>query len=73
MNCTEYKELLVAYVEGLLEDSEKQAVVEHLKDCSSCRSEVEELRSLHDRLVINGKALAQSDLENNVMNQIVRE
>ncbi len=73
MNCTEYKELLVAYVEGLLEESEKQTVAEHLKDCPSCRSEVEELRSLHDRLITNGKAVAQSDLENNVMNQIVRE
>jgi len=73
MNCTEYKELLVAYVEGLLEESEKQTVAEHLKDCSSCRSEVEEMRSLHDRLITNGKAVAQSDLENNVMNQIVRE
>ncbi len=73
MNCTDYKELLVAYVEGLLEESEKKAVAEHLKDCSSCRSEVEEMRSLHDRLITNGKAVAQSDLENNVMNQIVRE
>jgi len=73
MNCTEYKELLVAYVEGLLEESEKQTVAEHLKDCSSCRSEVEELRSLHDRLITNGKAVARSDLENNVMNLIVRE
>jgi predicted anti-sigma-YlaC factor YlaD len=73
MNCTEYKELLVAYVEGLLEESEKQTVAEHLKDCPSCQSQVKDLRGLHDRLVENGKALAQSDLENSVMNQIVRE
>jgi len=73
MNCTEYKELLVAYVEGLLEESEKQTVAEHLKNCPSCQSQVKDLRDLHDRLVGNGKALAQSDLENNVMNQIVRE
>jgi outer membrane lipoprotein-sorting protein len=73
MNCTEYKELLVAYVEGLLEESEKQAIAEHLKDCSSCRTEVEELRNLHDRLIANGKSVAHSDLENDVMNQIVRE
>ncbi len=39
MNCEETKELLVAYVEGLLEDSEKQAVAEHLKDCSACQAE----------------------------------
>jgi outer membrane lipoprotein-sorting protein len=73
MKCTESKELLVAYVEGLLEGSEKQAVAEHLKDCSACQAELQELKSLHDRLVTNGKALAQSNLEKNVMNQVIRE
>ena len=73
MNCEESKELLVAYFEGLLEDSEQQAVEEHLKDCSSCQAELQELKGLHDRLVTNGKALAQSNLEKDVMNQLIRE
>ena len=73
MNCEESKELLVAYVEGILEDSEKQAVAEHLKDCSACQAELKELTGLHDRLVTNGKTLAQSNLEKDVMNQVIRE
>ena len=73
MNCEKSKELLVAYVEGLLEDSEKQAVEEHLKDCSACQTELQELTGLHDRLVTNGKAVAQSNLEKDVMNQVIRE
>ena len=73
MNCEESKELLVAYVEGLLEDSEKQAVAEHLKDCSACQAELQELTGLHDRLVTNGKTLAQSNLEKHVMNHVIRE
>jgi len=73
MNCEESKELLVAYFEGLLEDSEQQAVEEHLKDCSACRAELQELKGLHDRLVTNGKAVAQSNLEKDVMNQVIRE
>ena len=73
MNCEKCKELLVAYVEELLEEPGKQSVAEHLKDCPSCQSQIEELRGLHDRLVRNGKALARGDLENDVMNQIVRE
>jgi hypothetical protein len=73
MNCAESKELLVEYVEGLLEDSEKQAVAEHLKDCSACQAEFKELADLRDRLVTNGKALAQSSLEKDVMNQVIRE
>ena len=73
MKCTESKELLVAYFEGLLEDSEQQAVDEHLKDCSACQAELQELKGLHDRLVTNCKALAQSNLEKDVMNQVIRE
>jgi hypothetical protein len=73
MNCTKCKELLIAYVEGLLDESPKQTVAEHLKDCPACRTEADELTALQERLVRNGKALAQSDLENNVMNKIVRE
>ena len=73
MNCTKCKELLIAYVEGLLDESPKQTVAEHLENCPSCRTEAEELTGLQERLVRNGKALGQSDLENDVMNQIVRE
>ncbi len=73
MNCAECKEILVAYLEGLLAEDQKQAVAEHLKDCRSCQAEVKQLTSLQERLVSNGRVVAQSDLENNVMNQIVRE
>ena len=73
MNCTKCKELLIAYVEGLLEEPQKQTIAEHLKNCPACRSQADELAGLQERLVRNGKVLAQSDLENNVMNKIVRE
>ena len=73
MNCAECKEILVAYLEGLLAESEKQAVAEHLKDCRACQAEAKQLTSLRDRLLSNGRVVAQSDLENDVMNQIVRE
>jgi outer membrane lipoprotein-sorting protein len=73
MNCAECKEILVAYLEDLLAEPQKQAVTEHLKDCRSCQAEAKQLTNLRDRLVSNGRTVAQSDLENNVMNQIVRE
>ncbi|MHC4630476.1 MAG: zf-HC2 domain-containing protein [Planctomycetota bacterium] len=73
MNCAECKEILVVYLEGLLAGPQKQAVAEHLKDCRSCQAEVKELTSLRDRLVDNGRAVAQSDLEDEVLNRIVRE
>ncbi len=73
MNCAECKELLVVHLEGLLEESQEQAVLEHLGKCEMCRAELAGLQTLQQRLVNNGKALAQSDLEDNVMNRIIRE
>ncbi|MBN2129403.1 MAG: zf-HC2 domain-containing protein [Sedimentisphaerales bacterium] len=73
MNCDECKELLVLDVEGLLEEAQKQAVAEHLAGCQACRAEREELGTLQQRLVANGKAVTQSNVENEVMNRIIRE
>jgi len=73
MNCNECKERLVLDIEGLLEEAQKQAVAEHLKNCESCRAEREELGTLQQRLVANGKAVARSNVEDEVMNRIIRE
>ena len=78
MNCTECRELLIEYIEGLLDESQKQtpigqAVAEHLKNCPNCLAEMNELKKLNERLVNNGKQVSQSNLENNVMNLIIRE
>jgi len=73
MNCLECKELLVAYVEGLLAEQQKQAVQSHLTACPSCRAEESDLKSLRDRLATNGRIFAQSRLEDKVLNRIIRE
>jgi predicted anti-sigma-YlaC factor YlaD len=73
MNCAECKELLVAYVEGLLDETEKRSVAQHLKDCAACGAELEEINNLRRRLIQNGKTLAHSDLEDKVLDRIVRE
>ena len=73
MNCTECKELMTAYVEGLLAGSEKQLMESHLADCPPCRAELTELTALRDRLTANAKSFGQSDLEDKVLNRIIRE
>jgi outer membrane lipoprotein-sorting protein len=73
MNCAEYQELLVVYLEGLLAGAEKQAVEEHLNACETCRTELQGLQTLQQRLARNGAALAQTNLEDEVMNRIIRE
>lgn len=73
MNCEKCKELLVVYLEGLLEESPKQEVTKHLKECRNCQEELEQITNLRSRLVKNGATVAQSNLEDEVMNRIVRE
>ena len=73
MNCAECQELLVLYIEQLLDDSQRQAVEQHLNACQACRKELEGLQTLQDRLVTNGKAVAQTSVEDQVMNRIIRE
>jgi hypothetical protein len=73
MNCEEYKEILVEYIEGLLDESRTQQVAEHLKNCPNCRTEAQQLSNLHERLVKNGKNASRSNLEDQVMDRIVRE
>ncbi|MGE5293780.1 MAG: anti-sigma factor family protein, partial [Solirubrobacterales bacterium] len=73
MNCTECRELLVAYFEGLLEESQERAVEEHLKGCEACRAELKELQTLRQSLVRSARATAEADLEERVMNRIIQE
>jgi len=72
MNCAESKELLVAYVEGFLDGSQKLTLAEHLKSCRVCQAELKEVQRLQERLVKNGETLAHRDLEDEVMNQVIR-
>ncbi len=73
MNCVECRELLVGYIEGLLDAGSNEAVKSHLDTCAECRRELEEITSLQERLVSNGDSHNQKDLENTVMDRIVRE
>jgi anti-sigma factor RsiW len=73
MNCAECQEQLVPYIEQLLDDAQAEQVARHVKACPSCQAELEGLATLQGRLVSNGKAAAQSDLEEEVMNRIIRE
>lgn len=73
MNCAEYKELLAGYIEGLLDSHQSEAVRLHLNDCADCRKELEQITAIQNRLVANGRLAGQNDLENAVMDRILRE
>jgi len=73
MNCTECRELLVGYFEGLLDTNENEAVKMHLNTCADCRKELEEISSLQKRLTASGIEQNKIGFENAVMDKIVRE
>ncbi|MBW8035473.1 MAG: zf-HC2 domain-containing protein [Planctomycetes bacterium] len=73
MNCTECKEKLVELIEGLLSDTQRQTVQEHLKGCQQCRGEFKELKELNERLASDGKTWQQTDLEDAVFNRVIRK
>lgn len=64
---------MVAGLEGLLKEPERQSLVDHLKVCQTCRAEFKGLQTLRQRLVGDGKTLAQSSVEDEVMDRILRE
>ncbi len=73
MNCAECKELLVGFLEGLVDEAEKEKISEHVSGCANCRAELEKLEKLQKSLISNGESLGQSDLEAEVFNRILRE
>ncbi|MBN2319232.1 MAG: zf-HC2 domain-containing protein [Acidobacteria bacterium] len=73
MNCSECKNLLIEYAEGLLDAHPKEAVERHLEECPECRKEAENIRVLRDRLIKNSMDSRSIDLEVMVMDRIDRE
>jgi hypothetical protein len=73
MNCTECKEMLAAYIEGLIEDIERVELEEHLNRCPLCRQELSEFKALHQKLTESSRNWQQTDLENDVINRVIRE
>jgi hypothetical protein len=73
MNCAECRELLVGFLEGLVDQAEKERVREHIRSCAGCTAELEKLEKLHKSLISNGEALGESDFEAEVFNRILRE
>lgn len=73
MNCTECQENLVAYLEDVLPEEEKQQVAAHLQSCPTCSDEASEHTRLRDRLLADGKALGSVPLDTCVMDRILRE
>ena len=71
MNCTKCKEKLVELLEGLLPESQRRVVEEHLKDCQQCQAELEELKEVNERITADSETWQQTNLEDAVFNRII--
>jgi hypothetical protein len=73
MNCSQCRELLVPYIEGLLDGQDKQLVEAHLKKCPSCKAEAEDFTRLHNSLTSAHTKFERTKLETNVSDRILKE
>ena len=48
MEHTEIKRLIASYHEGMLDDSQKEQVEEHIRTCPECRQEFEEMKKFEE-------------------------
>ena len=53
-SCADLDELRSAYVDGALEDSDRERLLTHLVDCADCRRDVAEMRHLRSLLTAAG-------------------
>jgi hypothetical protein len=73
MNCNECKNLLIEYIEDLLDAARKRDIEKHLEECPVCMKEAENMQALQARLVQNTLAYGPIDLEDKVMDRILKE
>ena len=73
MNCIDCKEKLTELLEGLLPETQRQTIEEHLKDCRQCQAEWKELKDLGERLTSGSQTWQQTNLEDVVFNRIIRQ
>lgn len=73
MTCQDWCNELVAYLEGLLDETPRSQLESHLAQCPACQGELWELRQLTDRLAREGFAVPPVCLDSAVMDRLLRE
>ena len=66
MNCKDIEEKLIDYIDGELSSEESKKIKDHLKNCSNCKNEHEELKSAIDYVVNNSNSInSEKDIKLN--------
>lgn len=70
MNCSEYRELFAAYLDGLLAERDAFDLEVHVSACEKCNRELLETRRLTSALSQRGRVLGSTSLETGVMERL---
>jgi outer membrane lipoprotein-sorting protein len=70
-SCSDYHDLLVAYIEGLLDDASCRDIELHVARCSSCRAKLDEYIKLNARIKQKAAPFSRKDFDVSVMNKIL--
>ena len=73
MNCSQCREQLAAYLEGLLDRDETSQFESHLAECPQCSRELDEIEQLVGQLADRASGAFADSLEPQVMYRILRE
>ncbi len=72
MNCQEYQQQSVAYLEGLLNKPMRRGVEVHLQACRVCKAYYDTTTQLHNRLTSDSNIWGAKSLVEPIMDRIVR-
>ena len=73
MTCQDCRMELVAYLEGLLDETSQGQLESHLAQCAACHDELWELRQLTDRLARETRHVPPVCLDHKVIDRLFRE
>ena len=70
MECEKYRELISLYIDGELNESEENELLEHIKNCPLCEKELKELTAISEMLKSAEKEEPPKNFHNDVMAKI---
>lgn len=71
--CHKYKDLMSLYIDGLLQDGEKQELEQHIEDCPYCAQELKELKQVVERIQSEPQIELPENFHNEFMSKLKRE
>jgi|WetSurMetagenome_2_1015567.scaffolds.fasta_scaffold135722_1 hypothetical protein len=70
MNCSQIRMLLPSFDNNELSETEQKAVFRHLTNCAGCRSALENIRSLHERLSLLQNLTLNTEISDTIISRI---